>query len=97
MALARIQTNAGNCCEASLTRRWPDWRIRLRTRRSDAYQGKLRRVSVSYIDRRRFWSAVPIWLNVVTIAPAVVSRKNFPGSLAQFCNKVEVASPPVLT
>src|SRR5262245_26777538 len=50
-----------------------------------------------YIARRSLESDVPIWPNVATICPADVSRKNLPGSLAQFCNSVEVASPPVLT
>ena len=47
--------------------------------------------------RRRFDSAVPIWLNVPTICVEEVSRKNLLVSLAQFCNSVEVGSPPVLT
>jgi hypothetical protein len=50
-----------------------------------------------YIAKRSLESEVPIWPNVATICPADVSKKNLPGSLAQFCNSVEVASPPVLT
>ena len=50
-----------------------------------------------YIAKRSLDSEVPIWPNVVMICPALVSRKNLPASLAQFCSSVEVASPPVLT
>ena len=40
---------------------------------------------------RRLESAVPIWLKVVTICVAEVSRKNLLESLAQFLSSVEVA------
>ena len=52
---------------------------------------------------RRLESAVPIWLKVVTISDADVSRKNLlesgylPGLPAQFCSSVEVGSPSVFT
>ncbi len=45
----------------------------------------------------KFARFVPIWLNVVMMAPAVFSSKNMLGSLAQFCISEEVGSPPVLT
>ena len=39
----------------------------------------------------------PIELNVVTISPEFLSRKNLFESLAQFCSNVDVGSVPVLT
>ncbi len=50
-----------------------------------------------YLATRRLESAVPIWLKVVMIAFAEVSRKNLSVLLAQFCRSVDVGSPPVLT
>ena len=50
-----------------------------------------------YCAMRRLDRAVPIVLKVVINWFADVSRKNLLGSLAQFCSKVDVASPPVLT
>jgi hypothetical protein len=52
---------------------------------------------VTYFDKCKLASAVPICWNVVTIWLEDVSMKNMLGSLAQFCSKVEVGSPPVLT
>ena len=54
-----------------------------------------------YLATRRFDSATPIWLKVVTIWFAEVSRKKWsvvPGELlAQFCRSDDVASPTGLT
>jgi hypothetical protein len=46
---------------------------------------------------RSFDRFVPIWAKVATIWLAEVSRKNLLESVAQFCSKVDVASPSVLT
>ena len=44
-----------------------------------------------------FEIALPMVWNVVMIWLADVSRKNLLESLAQFCSRVEVGSPPVST
>jgi hypothetical protein len=53
--------------------------------------------SLAYLEIRSCDRLVPIWLKVVTIWLAEVSRKKLAGFEAQFCSKVEVGSPPVFT
>ena len=53
--------------------------------------------SIDYLAMRSFDRFVPIWLKVVTIWLAEVSRKNLLESLAQFCSRVEVGSLSVFT
>jgi hypothetical protein len=59
--------------------------------------GLLRFAAAFYCAMRRLDKAVPICVKVATIWFAEVSKKNLLGSLAQFCNRVDVGSPPVLT
>jgi hypothetical protein len=50
-----------------------------------------------YLAMRSFERLVPIWLKIVPMPDELVTRKNLSDVLAQFCNKVEVGSPPVST
>jgi hypothetical protein len=50
-----------------------------------------------YFAMCSFEIALPMAWNVVMISLADVNRKNLLESLAQFCSRVEVGSPPVLT
>ena len=60
-------------------------------------------VAGCYLATRSLVRLVPIVLKVVTISLAEVNRKNLlesgylPALPAQFCSRVEVGSPPVLT
>src|SRR5687768_9268563 len=52
-------------------------------------------VKRGYFAMRSFDRLVPIAVKIVAIPDELVTRKNLSEELAQFCNKVEVASPPV--